>query len=202
MANANYCASISEIVGHELFNWGINCRQFFFHSSVCVWKVDLLTYREIGCKRQRWIIEFQKCVISHMVGQLHLWADSFKNVLQYDANGRIYIVVDGGLYRGCCGAPYISHSDQVVAMHLSSGRNISLVKKRSRKEQRSSSTAATTQSEKPSTMNDIIDSVSDVSNVHSSVREGLCCADYLRYCESSPLLHNASVRNTARWLLQ
>jgi hypothetical protein len=95
-----------------------------------------------------------------------IWAGSYRRVLQYDRNGDV-VLVECGLYRGSCGAPYINHAGQVVGMHLSSvheGRNFSLVKKRKR---------VVGGSVPASTLGDVIDSVTDIVDVHASVSEGL-----------------------------
>ena len=96
-----------------------------------------------------------------------IWSGPYERVLQYDRGGKI-ILVDVGLYRGACGAPYVNHSGHVVAMHLSSMhevKNFSLVKKRKRSARKSSATS--------SQLGDVIDSVTDMADVHASIREGL-----------------------------
>jgi hypothetical protein len=49
--------------------------------------------------------------------ELRLWCDMYKPALQYEGNR---ILLDGGLYRGSCGAPYVDRNNKVVALHLSS----------------------------------------------------------------------------------
>ena len=40
--------------------------------------------------------------------ELNIWAGEYARVLQFDREGEM-IIVDGGLYRGSCGAPYINN---------------------------------------------------------------------------------------------
>jgi hypothetical protein len=70
------------------------------------------------------------------------------------------IFVDGGLYRGSCGAPYIDRNNKVVALHLASfneGRELSCTKKKR-------------------TVEDLEEIMTDQSDVHHSIREGLVLA--------------------------
>jgi hypothetical protein len=93
---------------------------------------------------------------------LNIWADEYRRVHQYNTKGK-RILVDGGLYRGSCGGPYVNHDGLVVAMHVASmheGKNISIVKKR--------------------TVSDLYEDLenltSSVYDLHHSVREGVVLA--------------------------
>ena len=46
---------------------------------------------------------------------MRLWMEDFSRIKQYDENT---ILVDKGLYRGSCGAPYITPDGLVIGMHL------------------------------------------------------------------------------------
>lgn len=73
--------------------------------------------------------------LSNEISYLAIWSDDYKRVLQVHISGR-RIIVDGGLYRGSCGGPYINYEGLVVAMHITSmheGKNISDSKGRKRK---------------------------------------------------------------------
>lgn len=66
--------------------------------------------------------------------EMSIWSGNYHSVLQYNQDGAT-LLVECGLYRGSCGAPYFNHAGCVVAMHLASmyeGRNVSLAKKRKR----------------------------------------------------------------------
>ena len=113
--------------------------------------------------------------------EMAIWAGDYERVLQYDKKGTA-VLVNGGLYRGSCGAPYVNHNGCVVALHVSSmheGRNVSLVKKRKRCEPTLPAASAATP--KPSELGDIIDTITNLSEVHESVREGLvlCKSDVI-----------------------
>jgi hypothetical protein len=98
---------------------------------------------------------------------MSIWCGDYERVLQYDRSGSA-VIVNGGLYRGSCGAPYVNHEGSAVALHISSmheGRNVSLVKKRKRGDPAASAPE--------SSIDDVIDSLTDISAVHESVREGL-----------------------------
>jgi hypothetical protein len=106
--------------------------------------------------------------LANGIVEMAIWSGSYQRVLQYDRNGET-VLVECGLYRGSCGAPYINSAGCAVAMHLSSiheGKSVTLVKKRKRVTGGSGSAV-------PSTLGDVIDSVSDLSEVHESAREGL-----------------------------
>jgi hypothetical protein len=92
---------------------------------------------------------------------LQIWADIYKRIQQYD-RGETRVIVEGGLYRGSCGGPYVDHDGLVVAMHVSSmneGENISLVKSKVGKKR------------KRVTMDDLQSLRSSVYDLHASVRE-------------------------------
>lgn len=94
---------------------------------------------------------------------MRLWVEDFSKIFQYDENT---VIVDGGLYRGSCGAPYIATDGLVIGMHLASeheGRNVSLT---TRKRNRSSM-------EVGKTIVDVAESVTDLADVHASVKVGL-----------------------------
>ncbi len=94
---------------------------------------------------------------------LQIWADDYKRIQQYD-RGDTRVIVEGGLYRGSCGGPYVDHDGLVVAMHVASmneGENISLVKSKVGKKRK-----------KP-TMDDLQSLRSSVNDLHASVREGV-----------------------------
>lgn len=100
---------------------------------------------------------------------MSIWSDPYKRVLQYNLD-RSKIICDGGLYRGSCGAPYINRSGHVVAMHLSSmneGVEFSNVKHKKRR-----------------TIQDLEErvagSVTDLNDVHNSIREGLVLRNVTR----------------------
>lgn len=113
--------------------------------------------------------------------EMYIWAGDYERVLQYDKKGTT-VLVNGGLYRGSCGAPYVNHKGWVVALHVSSmheGRNVSLVKKRKRGEPTLPATSADTP--KHSELDDVIDTITNISEVHGSIREGLvlCKSDVI-----------------------
>ena len=118
------------------------------------------------------------------IRDLKIWPDEYRRILQYDDN-ETQLIVDGGLYRGSCGSPYLDHRGKVVAIHLSSfheGRNLSLVKPTLGKRRIAASTSALT-----SAMNDVIDQVTNLSDVHNSTRSGVVLAnvpDILDYVKS------------------
>lgn len=89
--------------------------------------------------------------------ELKIWRDDYKPVLQYEEKK---ILLDGGLYRGSCGAPYIDRDNKVVALHLSSmheGQDISVTKKKR-------------------TLKNLEEFMTDQSDIHNSIREGLVLA--------------------------
>ena len=89
--------------------------------------------------------------------ELKIWRDDYKPVLQYEEKK---IFLDGGLYRGSCGAPYIDRDNKVVALHLFSmleGKDISATKKKR-------------------TVRDLEEFMTDQSDIHNSIREGLVLA--------------------------
>jgi hypothetical protein len=91
--------------------------------------------------------------------ELKIWAGKYELVLQLDEEEK-KIFVDGGLYRGSCGAPYIDRNNKVVALHLASlneGRELSSTKKKR-------------------TVEDLEEFMTDQSDVHHSIREGLVLA--------------------------
>jgi hypothetical protein len=109
----------------------------------------------------------------HEMRDLKIWPDEYRRVLQYDDN-ETKLIADGGLYRGSCGSPYLNHR-KVVAMHLSSfheGRNVSLVKPTLGKRRIAASTTSLT-----TAMNDIIDQMTSLSDVHYSTRSGVVLAN-------------------------
>jgi hypothetical protein len=90
---------------------------------------------------------------------LAIWTEDYKRVLQYYSLGK-RIVVEGGLYRGSCGGPYVDHDGYVVAMHTASmheGKNISNVKKRKYTDR----------------IEDLESLASSLHDIHASVREGI-----------------------------
>ncbi len=93
------------------------------------------------------------------ITELVIWTEDYKRVLQYQAQGT-RILVDGGLYRGSCGGPYVDHDGFVVAMHCASmheGKNMSNVKKRKHVDR----------------IEDLESLASSLHNIHNSVREGI-----------------------------
>jgi hypothetical protein len=95
-----------------------------------------------------------------------IWCENYKQILQYDRRGAV-ILVDGGLYRGSCGGPYIDHQGRVVAMHLSSmheGKEFSRVKKRPKRETVGSLVKLVQEIDEQST---------DLNDVHNSIRQGV-----------------------------
>jgi hypothetical protein len=113
-----------------------------------------------------------------------IWCEDYKRVLQYDREGTI-ICVDGGLYRGSCGAPYVDHQGRVVAMHLSSmheGKEYSHVKKK-----------AKTMQALAAAVDAVVEHSTDLSDVHYSIRQGLVLARIPRVVQF--VEKNASVEN-------
>jgi hypothetical protein len=91
--------------------------------------------------------------------ELKIWASEYELVLQFEEEDK-KIFLDGGLYRGSCGAPYIDENNKVVALHLASlneGREFSYTKKKR-------------------TIKDLEEVMTDQSDVHHSIREGLVLA--------------------------
>jgi hypothetical protein len=98
--------------------------------------------------------------------ELRIWTDDYANVLQYDGNK---ILMPGGLVRGSCGAPYINHQNEVVAMHLSSiheGEELSYTKLKKNRYQYN-------QKEINQRVDELSDSLTDLSDVHQSIRSGV-----------------------------
>jgi hypothetical protein len=94
---------------------------------------------------------------------MHVWAEEFSKIFQYDENN---VIVDGGLYRGSCGAPYITPEGLVIGMHLASmheAKNMSLTKK---KRNRASM-------EDGKGIVDVAESLTDLAEVHASTKVGL-----------------------------
>jgi hypothetical protein len=99
---------------------------------------------------------------------LVIWAESYKSVLQYDKTDETSVLVEGGLYRGSCGAPYITRNGFVLGMHLFSmheGKDYSAPKKRALSKITIQALELTT--DKTS------DSVSDLADIHSLIKEGV-----------------------------
>jgi len=93
---------------------------------------------------------------------LAIWCDDYRRVCQYDGPSDSHILVDGGLYKGSCGGPYVNHDGNVVAMHLASmheGVNLSQINTKRRKTK------------------DRVDELESFSSqsyeIHTSIREGL-----------------------------
>ncbi len=91
-----------------------------------------------------------------------LWMDDYSRIQQYDENT---IIADRGLYRGSCGAPYITPDGLVIAMHVAcmhEGKNVSLIKrKRSRTAMINGKTVV-----------DVDESATDLDDVHASIKVG------------------------------
>mmetsp|Transcript_12310 Transcript_12310/g.16903 ORF Transcript_12310/g.16903 Transcript_12310/m.16903 type:complete len:115 (+) Transcript_12310:478-822(+) len=98
----------------------------------------------------------------------------FQRILQYDINCSV-VLLNGGLCRGSCGAPYVAHSGQVVAMHLESihqDKNTSIDKPKSWTKKKQSITE----------VEDVVDHLesaktTDMSAVHCSIRQGVVLAN-------------------------
>lgn len=100
-----------------------------------------------------------------------IWCDRYKPVLQYDRNNEV-ICLDGGLYRGSCGAPYVDHGGRVVAMHLSSmheGKEFSHTKKKQK-------TQKATIASLSARVDVLSEASTDMQDVHNSIRQGLVLA--------------------------
>jgi hypothetical protein len=100
--------------------------------------------------------------LNNQYPSLNIWSDDYKRVYQYHSNGK-RIIVDGGLYRGSCGGPYVNHEGLVVAMHVASmheGKNISNVKRRKLAKR----------------IDDLESLTSSNYDLHQSVREGVVLA--------------------------
>lgn len=98
-----------------------------------------------------------------------IWWEQYQPVLQYDRDGK-WICVQGGLYRGSCGAPYVDRNGRVVAMHLASmheGREYSHMNKKQKRPTVATLSAA---------VDAITEYSTDMSDVHNSVRQGLVLA--------------------------
>lgn len=105
-----------------------------------------------------------------------IWAEDYGRVKQYDRGGA-FILVDGGLYRGSCGAPYINHSGEAVAMHCASmheGKNLSTIKRLAKRK----SVAQLSEN-----LNELDDRTTDLSDVHNSLRQGIVIARLLPLME-------------------
>lgn len=99
---------------------------------------------------------------------LEIWAENYKFVLQYDKTDLTLVLVEGGLYRGSCGAPYITRNGLVLGMHLYSmheGKDYSATKKRTY--------SRMTVKDLEITTDQISETVTDLADVHASIKEGL-----------------------------
>lgn len=102
------------------------------------------------------------------ITNLEIWAENYKSVLQYDKPDKTSVLVEGRLYRGSCGAPYITRNGLVLGMHLYSmheGKDYSATKKRT--------LSRLTMKTLEMTTDKISDSISDLADVHASIKGGL-----------------------------
>lgn len=180
---SNYFFISSTVIKNGEINEMINPRQIspLFFDEVADWAILKLTTH--STQFLRWLTicpvdslpnvpanhEELKCYyapfgqyLTNSFDSMTIWSDNYKQVLQYNAD-RTKIYCDGGLYRGSCGSPYINHDGHVVALHLASMNesvNYSNVKYKKRK--------TIDEFEKR-----VSESLTDMSNVHASIREGL-----------------------------
>ena len=99
-----------------------------------------------------------------------IWAESYGSVKQYDRDGHI-ILVDGGLYRGSCGGPYVNHAGEAVAMHIASmheGKNLSTIKRLPAQK--------VTKAQLSEQVSQIDERTTDMNDVHNSLRQGIVIA--------------------------
>lgn len=128
---------------------------------------------------------------------LHIWVDEYRRVLQYDRPQNTNLIVDGGLYRGSCGSPYLNHHGKVVALHLGSeheGQNVSLVKAKpdahiplsgQKRSVRITATKVASSLDElatkmTSSLDEVIEYVTDLGDVHASTRVGVVLANVPR----------------------
>lgn len=128
---------------------------------------------------------------------LKIWVDEYRRVLQYDRPQNTNVIVDGGLYRGSCGSPYLNSHGKVVALHLGSdnkGRNVSLVKAKPSAHvplsgQKRSVRITTTKvasaldelaTEMTSSLGEVLEYATDLGDVHASTRVGVVLANVPR----------------------
>jgi hypothetical protein len=102
---------------------------------------------------------------NNSVRLLQIWGGGYQRVLQYDddVNDVHQVLIESGLYRGSCGAPYLTDDGTVIAMHLSSsheGKDISWTNRKRLK--RFQAQLTETQ-----------DAITDASDIHSSISTGL-----------------------------
>lgn len=107
-------------------------------------------------------IEFYR---ANAINSLVVWADGFQNVLQYDRGGSM-ILVDGGLYKGSCGGPYVNRAGKVVGMHLGS---LHEAKEGVPQKKRTRSSRAVNLGD----LESISSSVKSLGDVHAHTKEGL-----------------------------
>jgi hypothetical protein len=145
-----------------------------FDSYLQLCPVDQLPDRDINYSNEIKTYHAPIGMFCHnSLSSLQIWSDDYKRVLQYDRDGKS-IIVDGALYRGSCGCPYIDHDGLVVTMHVASineGENISSVKTKVGKKRK-----------QVIIVMDDWQSLS-VYDLHASVRRGIVLPKILKGCQ-------------------